>query len=175
MSLPDLKPIARRAFLGLALAGGATALTGCQPLYGPTATGLSLESELQAIAVNPVSGRVGHFIESELTFLLNGTGAKIDPKYRLTILVKERSQSPLVDTVAGRNTSATIIVDAYYHLTRPGQDEPVTKGMVFVTQSYDRTSQRLSNLQAARDAESRDAKELARQIKDRLALALAGR
>ena len=40
---------------------------------------------------------------------------------------------------------------------------------------YDRTSQRLSNVRAARDAEIRNAKVLADQIRTRIAIALATR
>lgn len=168
--------LSRRGLIagGLMLAGAA--LGGCHPLYGGgLPSGGSLESELQSIAVDPVPDRFGHYLVNELTFLLNGTGAKVAPKYKLTILVKERAQSPLIDTVVGRASSATVVVDAYYQLTRPGLEAPVTKGTAFVAQSYDRTSQRLSNVRAARDAETRDARELARQIKDRLALALSAR
>lgn len=165
----------RRTVLAFAIAAGALVAGGCQPLYGPTVSGVSLESELQAIEVKPAPDRIGHYIVNELTFALNGTGTKVAPKYRLTILVKERAQSPLIDTVVGRASSATVLVDAYYELERIGSDNLVAKGSVFVTQSYDRTSQRLSNVRAARDAEIRDAKELARQIRDRIALTLSSR
>lgn len=175
MSSLNKTGLARRTVLALALVGGALASGACQPLYNSTVGGESLQSELQAIEVKPVSDRLGHYIVDELTFGLNGTGTKVPAKYRLTILVKERSQSPLIDTVVGRASSATVLVDAYYELARIGKDELVTKGSVFVSQSYDRTSQRLSNVRAARDAEIRDAKELARQIKDRLALTLTSR
>ena len=173
MSSCDRAAPRRRILSGLILA--AVALAGCRPLYGPTASGVPLESELQAIAVEPIPHRLGHYIVNELTFLLNGTGARTPPRYKLTILVKERAQSPLIDTVAGRATSATVLVDAYYELSRPGLETPIDKGVVFVAQSYDRTSQRLSNFRAARDAETRDAREIARQIKDRIALTLATR
>jgi LPS-assembly lipoprotein len=45
--------------------------------------------------------------------------------------------------------------------------------VAFTFASYDRTSQRFANIRAARDAEIRDAKVLADQIKTRLAVALA--
>ena len=175
MSSPEAQKPSRRVIIAAGLMFGAVALGGCHPLYGGGVSGGSLEGELQAIAVDPVPDRFGHYLVNELTFLLNGTGAKVAPKYKLAILVKERAQSPLIDTVVGRASSATVVVDAYYQLTRAGQDTPVAKGTAFVAQSYDRTSQRLSNVRAARDAETRDAKELARQIKDRLALALVAR
>ena len=44
-----------------------------------------------------------------------------------------------------------------------------------MTASYDRTSQRFANIRAARDAEIRDAKALADQIRTRIMAALAAR
>ena len=46
------------------------------------------------------------------------------------------------------------------------------KGTAFVFKSYDRTSQRFSNIRAARDAEIQDAKELSEQLHLRIAAAL---
>src|SRR5437763_16137558 len=95
------------------------ALGGCfQPLYGPLATGGSLESELQAIAVNPiVPERLGHFLEQELALAFNGPGSTVVPKYRLTVTLRERVQTPLNDTVSARAPAATVRVHAHYTLT----------------------------------------------------------
>jgi LPS-assembly lipoprotein len=152
-------------------------LGGCfQPLYGPLASGGSLESELQAIAVNPiVPERLGHYLENELAFALNGTGSTVVPKYRLTVALRERVQTPVIDTVSARATAATVIVDADYILTPVAGGEAITKGTAFSVASYDRTSQRISNLQAARDAETRNAKFIADQIRTRISAAFASR
>ncbi|GAC1337421.1 MAG: hypothetical protein NVSMB26_24600 [Beijerinckiaceae bacterium] len=151
-------------------------LSGCfQPLYGPLASGGSLQDELQAIAVNPIPERLGHFVENELAFAFNGTGSTVVPKYRLTVVLRERVQTPLIDTVTARASAATVIVDADYSLVPVGGVVPITKGTAFSVASYDRTSQRVSNVQAARDAETRDAKVIADQIRTRVATALASR
>jgi LPS-assembly lipoprotein len=152
------------------------ALGGCfQPLYGPLANGGSLESELQAIAVNPIPERLGHFIENELAFAFNGTGSTVIPRYRLTVILRERLQTPVIDTVTSRASAATIVVDADYVLTPAAGGEAITKGTAFSAASYDRTSQRISNVQAARDAETRNAKVIADQIRTRVSAALASR
>jgi LPS-assembly lipoprotein len=153
------------------------ALGGClQPLYGPLANGGSLESELQAIAVNPiVPDRIGHYLENELAFAFNGTGSTVVPKYRLTVTLRERVQTPVIDTVSARATAATVIVDADYVLAPAAGGEAITKGTAFSIASYDRTTQRISNVQAARDAETRNAKVLADQIRTRVSAALASR
>jgi LPS-assembly lipoprotein len=152
------------------------ALGGCfQPLYGPLANGGSLQSELQAIAVNPIPERLGHFIENELAFAFNGTGSTVIPRYRLTVILRERLQTPVIDTVTSRASAATIVVDADYVLTPAAGGEAITKGTAFSAASYDRTSQRISNVQAARDAETRNAKVIADQIRTRVSAALASR
>ena len=150
---------------------------GCfQPLYGPLANGGSLESEMQAIAVSPITPqRIGHYLENELAFAFNGTGSTVEPKYRLFVALRERVQTPVIDTVSARATAATVIVDADYILAPAGGGEPVTKGTAFSIASYDRTSQRISNVQAARDAETRNAKVIADAIRTRIAAALASR
>jgi LPS-assembly lipoprotein len=152
------------------------ALGGCfQPLYGPLANGGSLESELQGIAVTPMPERLGHYVENELAFAFNGTGSTVIPKYRLTVTLRERLQTPIIDTVSARATAATVVVDADYVLTPAAGGEAITKGTAFSAASYDRTSQRISNVQAARDAETRNAKVIADQIRTRVAAALASR
>jgi LPS-assembly lipoprotein len=152
-------------------------LGGCfQPLYGPLASGGSLQSELQAIAVNPiVPERIGHYLENELAFAFNGTGSTVPAKYRLTVALRERVQTPVIDTVSARATAATVIVDADYSLTAIAGGEPITKGTAFSVASYDRTSQRISNVQGARNAETRNAKVIADQIRTRISAALASR
>jgi LPS-assembly lipoprotein len=153
------------------------ALGGCfQPLYGPLANGGSLESELQAIAVSPiVPDRIGHYLENELSFAFNGTGSTVLPKYRLFVTLRERVQTPVIDTVSARATAATVIVDADYVLAPIAGGEPITKGTAFSVASYDRTTQRISNVQAARDAETRNAKVIADQIRTRISAALRSR
>jgi LPS-assembly lipoprotein len=165
-----------QVFNGLALALPLV-LGGCfQPLYGPLAGGGSLESELQAIAVNPiVPDRIGHYLENELAFAFNGTGSTVVPKYRLTVTLRERVQTPVIDTVSARATAATVIVDADYTLAPVAGGEAITKGTAFSVASYDRTTQRISNVQAARDAETRNAKVIADQIRTRISAALASR
>ena len=152
------------------------ALSGCiQPLYGPLSAGGDVAGELQAIAVEPIPNRLGHYLGNELIFGFNGTGSQVPPKYRLIVTVTENVQTPLLDTVSGYPSAANVVVNADYRLMPVGGTEPVTKGQATVVASYDRTNQRFANLRAARDAEIRDAKTLADQIRIRVAAAIAGR
>jgi len=176
MSLVELWPhgrALRRIFAALLMS---LALSGCiQPLYGPLSAGGDVAGELQAIAVEPIPNRLGHYLGNELIFGFNGTGSQVPPKYRLIVTVTEYVQTPLIDTVSGYPSAANVVVNADYRLMPVGGTEPITKGQATALASYDRTSQRFANLRAARDAEIRDAKTLADQIRTRVAAAIAAR
>jgi len=154
-------------------------LAGCiQPLYAPAGFGLDsapLAAELQSIAVDEIPQRLGHYVRNELIFGLNGTGSQPPPRYRLMVVLRERVQTPILDTVTGRATSATVIVDAEYRLVTIPDEVEVTKGIAFNIASYDRFSNRFSNVRAARDAEIRNARVIADSIRTRIATVLATR
>ncbi|MCC2098573.1 MAG: hypothetical protein KDJ29_16880 [Hyphomicrobiales bacterium] len=144
-------------------------LGGClRPMYGGLA-GQQLRSDLAAIDVQEIPGRLGYYLARDLRFALNGTGSRITPRYNLKISISQNVQTPLIDTISGRASSATIVIDAAYTVTAVGGTEPVAKGVAFTAVSYDRTSQSFANIRAQRDAEIRAAKVLADQIQVRIA------
>ena len=162
----------RRAVLMAALA---VVLGGCiQPLYGTLGPGV-LESELQAIKIEPIPDRLGHYVEKELAFAFNGTGTEVPAKYRLVVKLKQKVQAPVVDTVTSRATAATVVGDVSFELYALGKSEPIMQGVAFNVAGYDRFSQRISNVRAARDAEIRDAKTIAEQIRTQIAARMATR
>ena len=128
-----------------------------------------LQNELQAIAIEPIPDRIGHYLGDDLVFDLNGTGSHVPPKYRLFVNLTEGVQTPLIDTVSGRASSATVVINANYRLVTSDTGLPLTRGTAFVFKSYDRTSERFANIRAARDAEIQDAKQLSDQLRIRLA------
>lgn len=169
------RPVSRGAMLLGALLA-TLPLAGCiEPMYGPLGSGAPLAAELQAIAVDEIPERLGHYVRNELIFGLNGTGSSPTPRYRLTVRLVERVQTPILDTVTGRATSATVIVDADYRLVTLPDNVEVTKGLAFGIASYDRFSNRFANVRAARDAEIRNARTIADSIRTRVATALAAR
>ena len=150
-------------------------LAGClQPMYGQFAEGgPGLQSELQTIAIEPIPDRIGHYLGDDLVLELNGTGSHPLPKYRLFVTLNEGVQTPLIDTVSGRASAATVVINANYRLESFETGLTVTNGTAFVFKSYDRTSQRFADVRAARDAEIQDAKQLADLLRLRLAAALS--
>ncbi len=170
----EQKPKVMRSIGALGLALG---LSGCvQPLYGPTLGGGSVATEMQAIKIDPIPERLGHYVENELIFALNGTGSSPTPKYRLEVHLHERMSTPIINTFTGQAEAGDINVDADYKLLPiAGGGAPIATGNVTNYVVYDRTTQRLSNFRAARDTEIRNAKVLADQIRTRIAAALATR
>lgn len=171
----NARRIVKACGLGLLLAFG---LSGCiEPLYGPKLGGPSIVADMQAIKVEPIPDRLGHYLENELIFALNGTGSSPTPKYRLVVTPHERLSTPIVNSVTGEAQAGDVNVDVDYRLypIAGGGPEPITSGIVANFVVYDRSSQRLSNVRAARDAEIRNAKVLADQIRTRLAAAFAAR
>jgi LPS-assembly lipoprotein len=164
-------------FAGAAVAGMALGLAGCiQPLYGPTPGGSSVASEMQAVKIEPIPERLGHYVENELIFAFNGTGSSPPPKYRLIVTLRERMTTPVINTFTGHAEAGDVNVDAQYKLLAiNGDGQPITAGNVTQFVVYDRSTQRLSNVRAARDAEIRNAKVLADQIRTRIAAFLATR
>ena len=154
-------------------------LTGCitvQPLYGSwNGTGDQLAGQLQAIAIDPISSRMGHYLGDDLELALNGTGSQVPKKYHLIVTLREASRSPLIDTVTGVPTAGTIVTGADFELVPVAGPEPIYKGHAFVAASYDRSIARFADVRAARDAEIRDARALAEQIRTQVAAELATR
>jgi LPS-assembly lipoprotein len=176
-SAQNFARIFRRAWGNAAFVALALGLSGCiQPLYGPDVAGGSVATEMQAIKIEPIPDRLGHYVENELIFALNGTGSSPKPKYRLIVTLHERLATPVINTVTGQAEAGDVNVDADYRLLPiAGGGQPIAAGNVTQFVAYDRTSQRLSNVRAARDAEIRNAKTLADQIRTRIAAAFATR
>lgn len=150
-------------------------LGGCfQPMYAP-ASGKNVQGELQAISIAAIPGLTGHYLENELRFLLNGTGTEVTPRYVLQVNIAERTQTPLINTVTGQATSNSVSTTADYKLVPMGGKDPVIQGTVVSLASYDRNTQRFANIRAARDAEIRNAKSLAQDIRTRIAAEIATR
>lgn len=155
--------------------GPVFALGGCfQPMYAPT-SGKDVRAELQSISIAPIPGLAGHYLENELRFALNGTGETVDPKYLLQIALRESTQTPLIDTVTGRATANSVYTTAEYKLVPMSGNMLAIQGSVVSLAGYDRNSQRFANVRAARDAQIRNAKSLADDIRTRIAAELATR
>lgn len=168
MSLSEIWPSSKNWRIYAALLLGLP-LGGCfQPLYGEAAHP-GLTADLQAIAIDPINERIGHYLGDDLSANLNGTGSKPEPKYRLTVTVAEATATPTVTSQLQVANAATVTAVATYTLKRAGTGELIVTDKANSAAVYDRTEDRFANLRAQRDAEIRLAKSLADEIELRLA------
>ena len=131
-SIPILARVFRRTSGYALFSALALALSGCiQPLYGPGVGGDSVAAEMQAIKIEPIPDRLGHYVENELIFALNGTGSSPAPKYRLIVTLHERMATPVINTVTGQAEAGDVNVDADYRLLPiAGGGQPIATGNV---------------------------------------------
>ena len=157
---------------GLAALALALFLGGCfQPLYSESAHP-GLVADLQAIEVVPIKDRIGHYLGDDLITNLNGTGSTPIAKYRLTVTVTEKTQTPTVESETNTADAATVIGVAKFSLTKIEGEKVVFQGEATTAAVYDRTLQGFADLRAERDAEIRIARALADEISLRVAGAL---
>lgn len=166
------RPLALAAALALsALAGGCF-----QPLYGEgtvSKVGGNVRNAMLGIDVPEIKGLVGHYLRNELVFEFDGGGAPDRQKIlKLTASTSASLEVITVDYANGRADSAILVATADWQLIRAGSNEVVASGKSIVRAPYERSQQRFASLRAARDAQIRAAKELAQQIKARVAAAL---
>jgi LPS-assembly lipoprotein len=158
---------------GLVLAA-AFVLGGCfRPLYGPTASGERVQDVLAAIEVEKVTSpqgqeRIGHYVRSELIFELDGSGQPKPKRYTLSLDTAETIQPVSVDSISGRADQAMLNGTVKFSLKGAG-GAVVLAGTARANASYQRDQQRFASVRAARDADIRVAKQLAEDIKQRLA------
>ena len=161
----------------VALAAG---LSACfRPLYGPTASGGSLQTTLASIEVPEIEwpneqARIGHYLRSDLVYALNGSGMETPKRYVLKLSLRQTLSTPIVDAESGRASSAIVSGALTYTLTTPDGSKVITRGTATSSASYDRFQNRFATVRAGRDAEIRLARVLAEQVKTRLAAELSG-
>lgn len=162
-------------FAALALVLG---LGGClRPLYGsPDLGGLAVQNGLAGIKIEVAGERLAHYLRNELEFGLRGgdpDAVAASTTHRLVITASQTTQSAIVDRVTGAAENAVISINARYLLYPIGKTVAVTEGDARVLVSYERSQQRFASIRAARDAEIQAARQLADQIRTRVAAFLA--
>jgi len=166
-----LKPLRRLCVM--AVLAFSLPLAGCiQPLYRSEGA-QSVGEKLKQISVEPLPDLLGHYIGTELIFLLNGSGDVVSPKYNLVVVPRETNTAQVIDSLTGRADSASIFVTAEFKLSLIDGNKVIASGQVTSAAPYDRSSQRFANLRAARDSEIRVAKSLAQDIRNRIAATFA--
>jgi LPS-assembly lipoprotein len=175
MSSLSFKTLARVAVV----AGLSLGLSACfRPLYGPTASGQSLQTVLASIDVPevewpPALANTGHYLRSEVIYALNGSGSDTPKRYVLKMALAQSQTSPVIDTEIGAASSVILGGTLTYTLTSLDGKTVIAQGVATSSSSFDRFPQRFANIRANRDAEIRLAKDLAQQVRTRLSAVLA--
>src|SRR5947209_19444535 len=172
------QPRLLRAIAALAIAALAG---GCfQPLYGeqsPTG-GPILRDQLSAVEVLQIGApkgtdeaRIAVEVRNALLYDLTGGGYAAPPTHRLKIAMASTRASILVDIHTSRPDIENYGLNATYSLTEIATGKVVVTGQTFARVSYDipGQEQRFARLRGLRDAESRAAKVIADNIRNRLA------
>lgn len=159
-----------------ALAGALllTALAGCQvrPLYSEGATGATATS-LASVEISEADDRVEQEVRNALIFLASGgKGEPVNPQYHLALKVSHRTMGVLYDQARDRAGAGRIVVKADYNLTRTATGETVASGNRSAVALVDFPEQEFAKIRAARDGETRAARELAELISADIAAAL---
>jgi LPS-assembly lipoprotein len=164
----------------LALAG---LTAGCfQPLYGTQAsveaTGPGVADKLSSVEVVPIDtpngtrlARVGVEVRNGLIFGLTGGGAPAATNYKLIVRLASRQQQVIVDIATARPDILNYGIDSTYSLVDITNGKTVVTGQTFTRVSYNvpGQQQRFAGDRGLRDAENRAAKEIAENIRTRLA------
>lgn len=151
------------------------ALAGCtvQPLYAPTAAGISPVASLSNISIDPVGDRVSQELRNRLIFALNGgTGQPASSAYHMRLVVTS-SESALGVTPIATAPAYSVTVAATYEVRSVAGDKIVLRDTVRQSASYDRVNQAYANERALLDARNRAAGLVADVIRLNLAAAAA--
>ncbi len=159
------------AMLGAALASGPL-LAACQPLYGPTASGVALKEVMAAVDISTIPGRVGQRIRNELIFDTTRGGYAAESKYRLEIIVRESVGDLLVEET-GDARGQMFYLDADFKLVQLASKKVVFKGRSTARAAFDRFDPIFANIRARVDAENRAADSVAEGIRTRIAAFLS--
>jgi LPS-assembly lipoprotein len=168
----------RRIGHAVAAAVLALGLAGClRPLYGSAEfNGLSAQQGLAGVAIDVQGERLAHYLRNELEFNLRGGNPTDAPtRHTLVVFAKSTTNSAILDRISGVAESAAMVIEADYELRETGKSVAATKGRATVAVSYERSIQRFANTRAARDSEILAARQLADQIRSRVAAFLATR
>jgi LPS-assembly lipoprotein len=179
MSWSDISRFGR-ILVALALAGLTAACF--QPLYaerptpGGGVTGVADRlSSVNVATIDAPSGsrlaRVSVGVRDELIYDLTGGAGGASPLYRLNVRLNATNLQVIVDITTARPDVNNYGIDAVYTLTEIATGKPVVKGTTFARVSYNipGQEQRFAGERGLRDAENRAAKEIAENIRNRLA------
>jgi LPS-assembly lipoprotein len=164
----------------VAVAAAVLLAAGCgfRPLYAPdTSIG-----ELAAISVAPIQDRSGQVLRAELTDLLDPARSGSTPRYRLDVRLSEERERLSLER-SGFASRINLRIEAAFTLVDPATGATVAEGTSRAISSFnvlDNTSEaprdasKFSTFTAEQGARARVLRQLAQDIRRRLAVHFAG-
>ncbi len=165
-----------RSLAGPALLAMGLGLSACTvtPLYSTTPSGSTLQAELAAISVLPVSDRVSQIVRNELVFVFTGGGLPAEPIYELSLAASAGGGG--LSIVAPGNVASTIVrVTVRYTLVELATGSAIHTGTVSAETRFQQSNQAFANLRARSEAEERAAVAAADLARVEISSALAVR
>jgi LPS-assembly lipoprotein len=151
-----------------------SALGGCgfQPLYGARDNDAEVSSSLASIRIEPLRDRVGQQMHNFLRDRLNPGGQPSAPSYRLRVGLTE-SLSELAVRRDETATRANLRMDAKFFLLDENGQNALLTGRSSSTTSYDILRNPFATTVSEADARERALREVADNIRTRLAVFFA--
>jgi LPS-assembly lipoprotein len=160
----------RRALL--ALVGGLGACN-FRPLYlAKGADNTAAQSELAAIEIQGLSGRLGYLLRNALLDELNPATAAVPPRYVLDVSLSSRAD-PLAIQLDSTITRYNLALFAVFQLRDKTTSNVLVSSAVQRISSYNVSRQPYADLIASQTAERRAAQEVATEIRTMLAVEFA--
>ncbi len=159
----------RRHFLSI-LAVLPVAACGFEPLYGNRdAPGDAVFNDFHQIKIATIPERSGQMLRNELLDRLNYRGEPSQPRYELKVTLKEEQREVLVrsDQLA---TATDLTLTASYELVDRASNAVLAKGTPRSINRFNVLASPYATLNSAEDARRRAAKQLAEDIRARLAV-----
>lgn len=157
--------------VALLATGLATAGCSYRPLYSKSSGGAELTATLADISVTEQKTRAGQLVRNEL---IAGFDSRSGSNYVLKMDVSERTQD--VSSMAFEKTDRhRYRLTVAYELVDSRTGEAISTGSSFSNVSYDTIQQPVADLRAAENARERAAREIAQDLRLRIASFLSSR
>ena len=150
----------------------------CTPSILLPVGGAGVVGQMRGVDVAPIDAaagsrlaRVSVNVRNELIYDLTGGGGGFSPTHRLDVKLVATQLQVIVDINTARPDINNYGIDGTYTLTELATGRVVVKGQTFARVSYNipGQQQRFAGERGLRDAENRAAKEIAENIRTRLA------
>lgn len=143
---------------------------GFKPLYGTDGVSAGVAGQLASVAIPEPKNRLDQLVRNELLSTMRPAGTAAPDRYRLDIVTTASEDRSIEDSSNSRSVQrSTVRVTASFQLKDMTGGKVVYKGKTFSNVSYDDVGQSFSNMQARTNAIERGAREIAIDIRTRVA------